>query len=198
MCILANSEQTLYEKLDHGVVSVIRWISYVSGVFLAAIMLIAVFNVIGEKLQKIIPWIHGISMASAYIQYFHIPVVFLAAGFVTLDRGHTNIDLLSCHFPSVLQKAFVTLGHALGAGVSFFIAYRAFFFLMVRFYKNSSLISTSVNAWPKWPFAFIHGLGFTLLGFSFLWAIVRQYKGPQKAECMDSLHAAGLEGDKSK
>lgn len=145
---------TLYEKCDHVIVKATRYISYLSGVFLIAIMLIAFFNVIGEKLKIAgVPFAGGVPMASALIQYFHIPVVFLAAGYVTLDRGHTSIDMLSSHFPKVVQKFFIVLGHLLGAAISFFISYRAFFVLMARDIKNGVTISTSfTNAWPEWPF----------------------------------------------
>ncbi|MDC7126209.1 MAG: TRAP transporter small permease subunit [Spirochaetales bacterium] len=163
-------------RVDHILVLIIRGISYAAAASLIIIMLIAFFNVLGEKLAKLnIPFVGGIPMAMALIQYFHIPVVFLAAGFVTLDRGHTHIDMLSSHFHEGVQKFFITLGHLLGAGISFFISYRAFFVLMVRFYKSHSLITTMANAWPKWPFAFIHGLGFFILGISFIWAIVRLF-----------------------
>jgi TRAP-type C4-dicarboxylate transport system permease small subunit len=178
---MAAEATSNFERADRAVVAVIRWISYISGFFLLAIMLIAFFDVVGQKLARLgIPGMGGIPMASALIQYFHIPVVFLAAGFVTLDRGHINIDLLSGHFPKAVQKAIVSIGHLLGASVCAFIAYRAFAVLMVRFYVNHSPISTAASSWPKWPFAFIHGLGFAVMCFSFLWAIARQYRGPDR------------------
>ncbi len=169
---------SLYQKIDRGLVGVIKGVSYVSAVCLVLIMLIAFFNVIGEKLAKLgIPWVGGIPIAMALIQYLHIPVVFLASAYVTLDRGHIRIDMLSSRFPRAVEKGIVALGNALGAAIAFFISYRAFFVLMVRFFQAKSPISTSTNflVIPKWPFAFIHGLGFFLLGISFLWSIVRHY-----------------------
>ncbi len=153
-------------------------------------MLVAFLNVVGEKLAKLgIPGMGGIPMSMALIQYFHIPVVFLASAFVTLDRGHTSIDMLSTKFPKSVQKGFIVLGHLLGAAISFFISYRAFFVLMVRFYVSKAPITSTSNvqAWPKWPFAFVHGLGFFLLGVSFVWAIVRIFAVPAPVN-QDKLH----------
>ncbi len=171
-----NAQRTAgLKRVDGILVSVIKTVSYLSAASLIVIMLVAFLNVIGEKLGKLIPFVHGIPMSMALIQYFHIPVVFLSAGFVTLDRGHTRIDMLSSRFPKGVQQAILTVGNVLGAAVSLFISYRAFFVLTVRFFTSHSLITSSADAWPKWPFAFIHGLGFLLLGISFLWAVVRQY-----------------------
>ncbi len=176
------NNSTVFQKIDRTLVSVIKTISYISAVCLVIIMLIAFLNVVGEKLAKAgVPFVSGIPMSMALIQYFHIPVVFLASAFVTLDRGHTAIDMLSSKFPKAVQKFFIVLGHALGAAITLFISYRAFFVLMVRFYETKSPITsqTSVVAWPKWPFAFVHGLGFLLLGISFIWAIVRVFADPE-------------------
>jgi len=178
---LKSDNADLYKKIDRVLVSIIKTVSYISAVCLVIIMLIAFFNVIGEKLAKAgVSWMKGIPMAAELIQYFHIPVVFLAAGYVTLDRGHTRIDMLSSRFSAPVQKVLLSIGHALGAGISLFISYRAFFVLTVRFYSCSSRIAAISGAWPRWPFALIHGLGFFLLGISFLWAIVRQYAAPRE------------------
>ncbi len=179
-----RTRPTLFDKCDKAIVTFAKGISYLSGIFLVAIMLIAFFNVIGEKLKVAgVPFVGGVPMASALIQYFHIPVVFLAAGYVTLDRGHTRIDMLSSHFPKVVQKFFIILGHLLGAAIYFFISYRAFFVLMVKDITKNVTISTSfVNAWPEWPFVAIHGLGFLVMGVTFLWSVIREIHGYTPAE----------------
>ncbi len=174
---MANEQPatSLFRKIDNIVVMIAKGISYISGIFLVAIMLIAFFNVIGEKLKVAgVPYMGGVPMASALIQYFHIPVVFLAAGYVTLDRGHTSIDMLSSHFPKVVQKFFIIIGHLLGAAICLFISYRAIFVLMMRDIQKGVTISTSfTNAWPEWPFALMHGVGFLIMAITFLWSVVR-------------------------
>ena len=65
-----NNSPSLYDKADSIVVKVLRYVSYVSGVCLIAIMLVAFFNVLGEKIFH-----HGIPASTEIIQYLHIPVV---------------------------------------------------------------------------------------------------------------------------
>ena len=109
------------------------------------------------------------------IQYFHIPLVFLAAGFVTLDQGHTRIDLLIHKWPRV-EKVAMFIGHIIGAALSFFIAYRGAFVTLVNQLQRHTRVSTSASAWPAWPFTICHCVGFFLLGCSFLWSLVRMIR----------------------
>ena len=82
-------------KIDRVIKKILRFFCWLSAAALIVIMLIAVINVFGEKLaQAGVSWSKGIPNNNGLIQYFHIPLVFLAAGYVTLDQGHTRIDLL--------------------------------------------------------------------------------------------------------
>lgn len=176
---MSHQAPTLYDKMDKWVVRVIKAVSYVSGVCLVGIMLVAFFNVVGEKLRQAgVPWITGIPASTEIIKYLHIPVVFLAMAFVTLDRGHTRIDLLSSHFPKWLQQVCATLGNLLGIAISVVITWRAFI-QMDKHITRHTMSSVSGVGFPLWPFSLITALGFALLAVSFLWAIVRQYAGPE-------------------
>lgn len=183
---LHSEVPSTFDKVDNLVFKIIKYVSYISGVCLVAIMLIAFFNVIGEKLARLavdMGWawfpsfIKGIPQSTEYIQYLHIPVVFLAAAYVTLDRGHTAIDMLSSHFPQAVQKALTILGNVLGAAVTGFIAYRGFFELVPKQISTFAKISTSSFAAPLWPFGVIHSVGFLLMAVSFVWAVVRVLAG---------------------
>ena len=164
-----NNNLTLYEKMDNVVVRILKYVSYVSGVCLIGIMLVAFFNVLGEKILH-----HGIPASTEIIQYLHIPVVFLACGYVTLDTGHTKIDLLSSKLPPMVQKVITTVGYLLGAFICAFVGVRGVV-QMNKFISTHAKSSTTGVGFPKWPFALIFSVGFFLLAFSFLWAISRQY-----------------------
>ena len=181
LSFLSSKAPTLYDRLDTWVVRIIKWISYVSGVCLVGIMLVAFFNVIGEKLRKVGLPVTGIPASQEIIQYLHIPVVFLAAAYVTLDRGHTRIDLLSSKFPPVLQKICATIGNVCGAAICGFVSYRGFV-RMITFLERHKMSSVSGVGFPLWPFALIMAVGFALLAVSFLWAIIRQYAAPEHPE----------------
>lgn len=167
--------------MDHIIVTVIKGISYLSAVCLVGIMLVAFFNVVGEKLRQAGLPVTGIPASTEIIQYLHVPVVFLAAAYVTLDRGHTNIDLLSSHFPPLMRKICTTIGHLCGCGICGLISWRAFI-QMGKFIARHKMSSVSGIGFPLWPFALVTAVGFALLVVSFLWAIVRQYAGPQTTE----------------
>jgi len=166
---LKSDKLTAYEKADNVVVTILKYVSYVSGVCLILIMLVAFFNVLGEKIFH-----HGIPASTEIIQYLHIPVVFLACGYVTLDNGHTKIDLLSSKLPPAVQKVLTTIGYLLGAGICAFVGARGVV-QMMKFINTHAKSSTTGIGFPIWPFALIFSVGFFLLSFSFIWAITRQY-----------------------
>lgn len=175
---MPNNAPTLFDKVDSWIVRIIKWVSYISGICLVGIMLVAFFNVIGEKLRQAGLPVTGIPASTEIIQYLHIPVVFLAAAFVTLDRGHTRIDLLSAHFPKVVQNICTTIGHLCGCAICTLISWRAFV-QMGKFITRHKMSSVSGVGFPLWPFALMTAVGFALLAISFLWSIIRQYARPE-------------------
>ena len=178
---MPNNAPTLFDRVDNWVVRILKWFSYVSAVCLVGIMLVAFFNVLGEKLRQAGLPVTGIPASTEIIKYLHIPVVFLAAAFVTLDRGHTKIDLLSSHFPKAVQQICTTIGNLIGAGICGLISWRAFV-QMGKFISRHKMSSVSGVGFPLWPFALMTAIGFVLLAISFLWSIVRQYAKSDKTE----------------
>ena len=165
-----------FKNFDSKFRKIFRVFAWLSAVALCAILVIAVVNVCGEKLGRIgVSWAKGIPNASGMIQYFHIPLVFLAAGYVTLDQGHTRIDLLIHKWPKV-EKIIMFVGHIFGAALSFFIAYRGTFITLIQQIERHTRVSTSSSAWQAWPFTVCHCLGFFLLGVSFVWSAVRMIR----------------------
>ena len=173
---LPGAEFGQFRKVDLVIKKILRFFCWLSAVALIVIMLVAVINVIGEKLRTAgAAWAHGIPNSTSIIQYFHIPLVFLAAGYVTLDQGHTRIDLLIQKWPKV-EKAAMLVGHLLGAALSFFISYRGVAVTLVKDFAKNIRITTTSTAWKEWPFTICHCLGFFLLGVSFLWAFIRMIR----------------------
>lgn len=160
------------KKADEIIVNTVKYISYTSGVCMVGIMFVAFFNVIGEKLRQLGLPVTGIPASTEIIQYLHIPVVFLATAYITFDRGHTRIDLLSSKFPKPLQVIFGVIGCLLGSAICGFISYRGFL-LMQTFITRNKMSGVGGTVFPLWPFALILCIGFAMLSFTFLWAIVR-------------------------
>lgn len=154
-------------KADSIIVRIIRSISYVSAVCLVIIMLVAFFNVLGEKIFH-----KGIPSSTEIIEYLHVPAVFLCAAFVTLDRGQTSIDLLSAKFPQKVQNVISIFSFTLGAAISAFVGVRGIV-QMLKHIENHARSNVTGFGFPLWPFALIFAVGFFMLAFSFLWSIVR-------------------------
>lgn len=169
-----KSMGVVFEKADKVIEKTIKGISYLSGICLIGIMLVAFFNVLGEKLRMWGFSVSGVPASTEIIQYLHIPVVFLAAAHVTLERGHTKIDLLSCKFPKEVQKIFNTFGNICGMAICAFISQRGFV-QMTRFKMRNQMSSISGVGFPLWPFAMILAVGFAMLSFTFFWSIIREF-----------------------
>ena len=173
---IGDDDFSKFLKVDQVVRRVLRFFCWLSAAALVVVMLVAFFNMVGEKLGRAgIPWAQGIPNSTSIIQYFHIPLVFLAAGYVTLDQGHTRIDLLIQKAPK-FEKIFMAIGHVLGAGISFFISYRGVFVTLAENIRINAHISTTADSWLVWPFTVCHCVGFFLLGCSFVWALVRMVR----------------------
>ncbi len=172
----AGDDFSGFLRADQIVRKILRLFCWMSAAALIIIMLVAFLNVCGEKLARAgVSWAKGIPNSTAIIQYFHIPLVFLAAGFVTLDQGHTRIDLLIHKWPGA-EKLFLAIGHVLGAALSFFISYRGVFVTLAQNLANHARINTTSDSWAAWPFTVCHCVGFFVLGCSFIWALIRMIR----------------------
>ena len=180
----------LFEKIDHVIVTVVKSISYLSAVCLVGIMLVAFFNVLGEKLRAAGLPVTGIPASTEIIQYLHIPVAFLATAYVTLDRGHTKVDLLSSKLPPAIQSVCHVVGDLLGIAICSLISWRAFV-QMGKFIARHKMSSVSGVGFPLWPFALITAVSFALLACSFLWDIARKFHAPKGTEAVGPSHEKG-------
>ena len=176
-------------RFDNGIFNVMKWISYVSAVCLLVITLLSTADVAASKIFN-----HGITNATDIVTYLNIPVVFLSAAYVQLERGHTHIDLIYTHFPQWGQKLVHTVGNVLGAGVSAFIAYRAVLSTIQKF-QVVEKSSSSASAFVVWPFAAVISLGFLLMAAAFLWSLVREFILPPRMMFMPPEDAGGKPGE---
>lgn len=172
---------SLYERIDKVIMKILRVISYLAVIFLVLIMLMAFFNVIGEKLGKSVDWISGIPNSTYWIQYWHIPTVFLTIAYVTLSSGHTRIDMVVKKYPRVLQKIVLSIANLISAGICGFVAWRGWSVLLVEQIKYTSTINGLSDGFVEWPFGVAYCLGLSLTALAFLWAIVRLFCAPEKA-----------------
>ena len=178
-----KKEHPTFDKVDAVVYKVIRFVSYFAAAFLCAILLLAVVNVILEKAHKMGVPVSGIGDTKQWIQNLNICVVYLATAFVTLERGHSSMDLLTRHYPVVVQKALNVIAYLAGTVVLGYIGYLGVVKVLAGQLKNNARINeTLATSFPQWPFGVVYAFGFLILAFSCLWGVVRLFFGKNVAQ----------------
>ncbi len=162
-----------FVRADNRLMKIYKAVSYIAMISLIAIMLIAFVNVILEKMAKAGIPVSGINSSADYIAYLHVPIVFFSAGFITVERGHTSVDILTTRFPLAVRRATVFVSSILGAAITGFITYRGFRVLLPDAIAHHITINTSSFSFPQWPFILLYCIGMVMLTFSFLWVILR-------------------------
>lgn len=175
--------KSTFMAVDAVVYKILRWISYGAIAFLAVMMVMATANVILEKLHKIGVPVSGIPDTQNWIKFMNICVVYLGTAFVTLERGHSGLDLLTRHYPKVVQRILSALAYLCGAGVIGLITYIGYVkVLLPQIANNTRINETLATAFPQWPFGVIYVAGMGLLAFSCLWAFLRICFGMKAAQ----------------
>ena len=178
-----NSKHPTFDKVDSVVYKVIRVISYAAAFFLLAIMLLAVVNVVLEKAHKMGVPVSGIGDTKQWIQYMNVCLVYFATAYVTLERGHSNMDLLTRRYPTLVQKILSAVAYVAGAVIFSYIGYLGVTKVLAGQLANNARINeTLATSFPQWPFGAAYSFGFFLLGFSCLWAFVRICFGKAPAQ----------------
>lgn len=178
-----NSKHPVFDKIDNGVYKVIRVVSYAAGAFLLAIMVLAVVNVVLEKLHKLGVPVNGIGDTKQWIQYMNVCVVYFATAYVTLERGHSSMDLLTRRYPTIVQKILNAVAYLAGSVIFSYIGYLGVVKVLLGQIQNNARINeTLATSFPQWPFGAAYSFGFFLLGFSCLWAFIRILFGKAPAQ----------------
>ena len=110
-------QHATFDKVDGVIYRILRYISYAATFFLFVTMMIAVINVILEKLHKLGAPVAGIADTVNWIKYMNVCVVYLCTAYITLERGHSGVDLLTRHYPKVVQRILSALAYLLGCSV---------------------------------------------------------------------------------
>lgn len=166
-----SSKIARLEKIDEWLLRVSRWISYLVGVALLAIMILAFLDIIAAKFfNSMIP------SATEWITYLNVVAVFPAVAYVQLSRGHTNVEFLNEYLPKPVQKGIRIFSDILGAVVSGLVAWRAYVQTANKYasHEMSSSSALAKGSFPIWPFALVLAIGMTLLAIAFLWCVVRE------------------------
>lgn len=164
---MVKKKRSFLQMLGGGLTKVNKAASYIAVVPMFLIMLLAVMDVVGGKLFN-----QSIQSSTEMIQYMNVPLVCLAMGFVEHQSGHTRIQVLTRHYPRVLQKALYVLGSLIGCVVSLFVAYMAVSLMAINIERMTPIQATS--SIPVWPFVLCLIVGYVLTALAFIYSGVRE------------------------
>jgi len=155
------------ETVDRIVFKFMYGVSVLAGVALIITALLCTVDSLSAKIFSF-----SIPNGTDLVTYLNIPIVFLAMGFIQVERGNTVVDLVSGKFPVPVQKAVQIFGYMLGAFISIFLAVCEFHLMMTKL-TTGARSSAAGNAFAVWPFALAIAIGYLLVGIAFIWCIFR-------------------------
>ena len=160
------------EKVDKVVFKFMYFISILAAIALIVAALLCTVDSLSTTIFS-----HSVPNGTAWVAYLNIPVVFLAMGFIQVERGNTIVDLLFKKFPKSMQKVIEFFGCLLGFAISAYLAYLEFGLTMNKM-STGAKASSAANSFVIWPFALVIAIGYALVAISFLWCIFRIFLIP--------------------
>ena len=103
---------TVAEKID----KVVYKIMYIVSLFAALSLVIAALVCTVDSLSTKI-FSYSLPNGTEWVAYLNIPIVFLAIGFIQVERGSTTVDIVSQKFPTGLKKVLEFIGYLFGFGI---------------------------------------------------------------------------------
>jgi TRAP-type mannitol/chloroaromatic compound transport system permease small subunit len=177
------------EKVDKIVFKFMYFVSVLAGISLIIAALLCTVDTLSARIFS-----YSLPNGTDWVTYLNIPIVFLAMGFIQVERGNTVVDLLSSKFPETLEKVVQIFGSVIGVCISLFLAYCEFT-LTISKLSTGAKSSSAGNAFVVWPFALIIAIGYLLVGISFLWGIFRIILIAPERRMGAFIPEAGMEGE---
>lgn len=155
------------EKVDKVVFKFMYGASILAGLSLIVAAILCTVDSLSTKIFSF-----SLPNGTDWVTYLNIPIVFLAMGYIQVERGNTVVDLVSKKFPTWLQKAVQVFGCLLGAAISAYLAYCEFTLTLDKLSAGTKA-SSAANSFVVWPFALVIAIGYALVAIAFLWSIFR-------------------------
>jgi len=154
------------DKVIDIVTTVTKWLTIVSAICIAAMLLVNIIEVIGRK------WFNWSLIG--YLELTEQLMVFvsiLPMAYIAMERGHIRITMVSDRLPAAGRFALEIFGYVLGIIVMVFCTWRAFAQMQ---YAMKIHLSTNTLSIPIWPTNLVIMIGFGLLFFSWLLLLIKK------------------------
>lgn len=163
---------TVAEKID----KVVYKIMYIVSLFAALSLVIAALVCTVDSLSTKI-FSYSLPNGTEWVTYLNIPIVFLAIGFIQVERGSTTVDIVSQKFPAGLKKVLEFVGYLLGFVISGFMTYCEINLTITKIATGAKSSAAAV-AFHVWPFALTIAIGYGMAAIAFLWCLFRMFLIP--------------------
>ena len=163
---------TVAEKIDKVVYKIMYIVSLFAALSLVIAALVCTVDSLSTKLFS-----YSLPNGTEWVTYLNIPIVFLAIGFIQVERGSTTVDIVSQKFPASLKKVLEFVGYFLGFVISGFMTYCEINLTATKL-ATGAKSSAAAIAFHVWPFALTIAIGYGMAAIAFLWCMFRMFLIP--------------------
>ena len=163
---------TVAEKIDKVVYKIMYIVSLFAALSLVVAALVCTVDSLSTKIFS-----YSLPNGTEWVTYLNIPIVFLAIGFIQVERGSTTVDIVSQKFPNGLKKVLEFIGYLFGFVISAFLTYCEINLTITKITTGAKSSSAAI-AFPVWPFAMVIAIGYGMAAIAFLWCLFRMFLIP--------------------
>ena len=163
---------TVAEKIDKVVYKIMYVVSLFAALSLVVAALVCTVDSLSTKIFS-----YSLPNGTEWVTYLNIPIVFLAIGFIQVERGSTTVDIVSQKFPNGLKKVLEFIGYFFGFVISVFLTYCEINLTITKI-STGAKSSAAAIAFPVWPFALVIAIGYGMAAIAFLWCLFRMFLIP--------------------
>lgn len=152
---------------------VTRWFAFAAAAFLGVAMMIGFIDVIGGKFFNL-PFI----AMKEFTEELNVGLVFLAIGYLAMERGHIRITLLESHLSVRIRFALRIFSNVVGILVIGVLSWGAFVQLQIQVVEN--VYKFGEVSIPVWPGGLAVFLGFVFLLIALMLLLGKQLASNSK------------------
>jgi TRAP-type C4-dicarboxylate transport system permease small subunit len=158
----------VFRRIGTVIDTLSRWLAFVAGVSICVIMVLMTADAMSRKVIGTVVGAYETSIALLAL------VVLLPQGYTQLHRGHTQIDILSSHFPKKVQLILGGVASILGAIMLGLLAWLGWERALYETLSNE--VWVGIIDYPAWPWRWAIPLGCGVITLQLLKTAIEDFK----------------------
>jgi TRAP-type C4-dicarboxylate transport system permease small subunit len=183
----ANNQNNMFKSVLDGGGRIATWFARAASVGVAWMMIVTLIDVLGRNLFNS-PIIGSIEFTETSLGM----TVFLGMGYVTFDRSHITVDVLTTMLPKKLRDVFLVFTGAIAVVFIGFATWRMILQVYDRFIEG---LVTTLWTIPMWPVTAVMTAGLALMFLLLVLQLIqdtgRLVKGEAPPETVSESHEPG-------